>query len=85
MISAILGYLASVLFLVPIVLFLVSRHATTNEYINRISYQMIGVLSSIVICIVWICIKPSAWWALLVEQLTLICFAYIGVMIYKKR
>ena len=85
MIFAILGYLLSALILVPIALYLLSLYNTKNDYINRIAYQMVGVLVAVLLCIVWICIRPMAWWALLIEFVALCCIANVAVKIYRKR
>ena len=84
MVFAILGYILSVVLVVPVILYLTSRHMTKSEYMNRIACQMIGVLLAMVICAVWICIKPSAWWVLLTIFVVLCCIAKIAVQIYRK-
>ena len=85
MILTILGYVLSVALVIPVSLCLIGRHKTKSEYTNRIAYQMIGVLLAMVICVVWICVKPYAWWALLIAFVVLCCIAKIAVRIYRKK
>ena len=79
MLLSILGYLLSVLIVVPLVLYLFSLRKSQNEYLNNITYQMLGVILATIICVVWICIKPSAWWILLIELVVLCCIARFAI------